>query len=434
MDTDEAIPSNTSTTISDKIATSPNRATAVDPTTRTQITPADQARARGNQQADLAQNKKKNFSPSSLVPGHRLQQQMSSASVNAACAPLALAPAAGEAAGAPADVGFIASAPRAAEPSGRHRAGEKEPAPNRAPRGARIILDRPGPLPPVTAAATRVTITGSGARAPASERVVFATSRKSERGAKAGADDARCSCAVWKTVGDETAMKRSPGAKACRRRRHRRCWTTRARENKRRSALKTMLAVVPPLLLAALLWQMLAVEAVFTPRTRAELQGDGGAEKGVFGCVGKCGASLAGAGAASSYCSIGSWTSGTGICANANSGVPSDQGTGTYGVIGSWDVSGVRDMAYSELRLSKNINCAAAAGCPLLCPGLTSPPLPILPRNLSPEVTPPTFYFFSLLFVVVSFGHIRLLHKVYLNIPSILISPSLPILVLFFFS
>ena len=302
MDTDEATPSNTSTTISDKIATSPNRATAVDPTTRTQITPADQARARGNQQADLAQNKKKNFSPSSLVPGHRLQQQMSSASVNAACAPLALAPAAGEAAGAPADVGFIASAPRAAEPSGRHRAGEKEPAPNRAPRGARIILDRPGPLPPVTAAATRVTITGSGARAPASERVVFATSRKSERGAKAGADDARCSCAVWKTVGDETAMKRSPGAKACRRRRHRRCWTTRARENKRRSALKTMLAVVPPLLLAALLWQMLAVEAVFTPRTRAELQGDGGAEKGVFGCVGKCGASLAGAGTAVASC------------------------------------------------------------------------------------------------------------------------------------
>ena len=42
MDTDEATASNTSTTISDKIATSPNRATAVDSTARTQIMPADQ--------------------------------------------------------------------------------------------------------------------------------------------------------------------------------------------------------------------------------------------------------------------------------------------------------------------------------------------------------------------------------------------------------
>jgi hypothetical protein len=265
---------------------------------------------------------------------------------------------------------------------------------------------------------------------------VFATSRKSERGAKAGADDGRCSCAVWKTVGDETAMKRSPGATACRRRRHRRCWTTRARENKRRSALKTMLAVVPPLLLAALLWQMLAVEAVFTPRTRAELQGDGGAEKGVFGCVGKCGASLQSAGTGSSYCTSGSgsWRTGTGICANANSGVPSDQGTGTYGVIGSWDVSGVRSMARSECAFRRILIVMRRQGVPSFARVRLPPPLPILPWNVSPEVTPPTFYFFSLLFVVVSFGHIRLLHKVYLNIPSIRISPSLPILVLFFFS
>eukprot|EP00946_MAST-07B_sp_MAST-7B-sp1_P002232 g2232.t1 len=140
------------------------------------------------------------------------------------------------------------------------------------------------------------------------------------------------------------------GAKACRRRRRRRCWTTRARGNKHRFALKTMLAVVPPLLLPALLWQMLAVEAVFTPRTRAELQGDGGAEKGVFGCVGECGVSpLENAGTASSYCSQGAWNSGTGICANANSGVPNGQGTGTYGVIGSWDVSGVHSMAKTNL-------------------------------------------------------------------------------------
>jgi hypothetical protein len=266
---------------------------------------------------------------------------------------------------------------------------------------------------------------------------VFATSRKSERGAKAGADDARCSCAVWKTVGDETAMKRSPGAKACRRRRHR-CWTTWARVNKRRSALKTMLAVVP-LLLAALLWQMLAVEAVFTPRTRAELQGDGGAENGVFGCVGECGVSLVGAGTAISYCvssANGPWESGDGICANANSSVPDDQGTGTYGVIGSWDVSGVRSMARSECAFRRILIVMRRQGVPSFARVRLPPPLPILPWNVSPEVTPPTFYFFSLLFVVVSFGHIRLLHKVYLNIqvPSILISPSLPILVLFFFS
>ena len=159
-------------------------------------------------------------------------------------------------------------------------------------------------------------------------------------------------------------MKRSPGAKACRRRRHRRCWTPRARGNKRRSALKTMLAVVP--LAALLLWQMLAVKAVFTPRTRAELQGDGGAEKGVFGCVGKCWRSLGEAGTASSYCyiNIGFWTSGTGICANANSGVPSDQGTGTYGVIGSWDVSGVRSMARSECAFRRILIVLRQQGVP----------------------------------------------------------------------
>ena len=45
----------------------------------------------------------------------------------------------------------------------------------------------------------------------------------------------------------------------------------------------------------------------------------------------------------------GPWESGDGTtCANADSDVPSGQGDGKYGAIGSWNVGKVTDMGYSE--------------------------------------------------------------------------------------
>ena len=114
------------------------------------------------------------------------------------------------------------------------------------------------------------------------------------------------------------------------------------------------------------------VEAEFAPRSRGELQGDGGAEKGVFGCVGKCGQGLSGSGG-DTYCPInadGPWESGNGVCANADSDVPSGQGTGKYGAIESWDVSRVQSMYRSEcvfdVSFEERIRAALRGGCPLL--------------------------------------------------------------------
>ena len=95
---------------------------------------------------------------------------------------------------------------------------------------------------------------------------------------------------------------------------------------------------------------MMFADAVFAPRTRTELQGDGGSALGVFGCVGSCMGSLSTVNGFT-YCGDGgSWRSGSGNpCNNANSGVPSGQGTGTYGSMGSWDVSRVDSMGMSKL-------------------------------------------------------------------------------------
>ena len=85
--------------------------------------------------------------------------------------------------------------------------------------------------------------------------------------------------------------------------------------------------------------------AAFAPNSRAELQA------ATFGCVGACGRALAGSGDGT-YCSWdanGPWESGTGSpCGNRDSIVPSGQGSGTYGVIGDWDVAKVTSMSYSE--------------------------------------------------------------------------------------
>eukprot|EP00946_MAST-07B_sp_MAST-7B-sp1_P002443 g2443.t1 len=89
-------------------------------------------------------------------------------------------------------------------------------------------------------------------------------------------------------------------------------------------------------------------EAAFAPRSRAELMPSSGTG-GVFGCVGACGQSLSVWGSYT-YCSPyanGPWESGNGVCANADSDVPSGQGTGKYGAIGSWDVSAVGSLAHA---------------------------------------------------------------------------------------
>ena len=104
---------------------------------------------------------------------------------------------------------------------------------------------------------------------------------------------------------------------------------------------------------------MMFADAVFAPRTRTELQGDGGSTLGVFGCVGSCGGSLSRSGD-STYCtsSGGSWRDGSGNpCINADSSVPSGQGTGTYGTMGSWDVSKVDNMRYSKFVPSSFYQC-----------------------------------------------------------------------------
>ena len=93
------------------------------------------------------------------------------------------------------------------------------------------------------------------------------------------------------------------------------------------------------------------VGAEFAPRNREELQGDGGPEKGVFGCVGACGKNLSVSNSSGfTYCfNPGSaWHSGNGSCVNIDSDVPSDQGTGKYGAMESWDVSRVQSMSFSE--------------------------------------------------------------------------------------
>ena len=91
-------------------------------------------------------------------------------------------------------------------------------------------------------------------------------------------------------------------------------------------------------------WMGRVAEAAFAPGSRAELVPSSG-EGGVFGCVGACGASLATV-EGMTYCgsSAGSWRTGTGVCVNADTDVPSGQGTGKYGAIGSWDVSAVESL------------------------------------------------------------------------------------------
>ena len=97
---------------------------------------------------------------------------------------------------------------------------------------------------------------------------------------------------------------------------------------------------------------MISADAAFAPGSRTELQGDGGGTLGVFGCVGSCGRSPLRKRLGYTYCEDGGWTSGTGNpCNNANTNVPNGQGTGTYGTMGSWDVSKVDNMRRGKCSL-----------------------------------------------------------------------------------
>ena len=115
--------------------------------------------------------------------------------------------------------------------------------------------------------------------------------------------------------------------------------TTRKKKNKQQLVLWVLLGVS-----MAMGWMGRVAEAAFAPRSRAELVPSSG-EGGVFGCVGACGASL-NTYQGVTYCSssAGSWRTGTGVCVNADTDVPSGQGTGKYGAIGSWDVSAVESL------------------------------------------------------------------------------------------
>ena len=110
-----------------------------------------------------------------------------------------------------------------------------------------------------------------------------------------------------------------------------------------------LLLVVLMLLMTAMRGQM--VEAVFTPRNRAELQGDGTNNGGgLFQCIGECGHSLNNAGTENSWCySPGPWKTGSGTCTTyADMDVPPGQGDGTHGPIASWNTEKVTSMAMSE--------------------------------------------------------------------------------------
>ena len=116
-----------------------------------------------------------------------------------------------------------------------------------------------------------------------------------------------------------------------------------------------LLLAIAVLFLAGAVIPVPCADAAFTPSSRLELQGNGGGTLGVFGCVGSCGGSLTVAGIGmdpGNFCRWdrdGPWETGTGNpCTNADTDVPSGQGTGKYGTIGSWDVSKINNMGNSK--------------------------------------------------------------------------------------
>ena len=117
-------------------------------------------------------------------------------------------------------------------------------------------------------------------------------------------------------------------------------------------AMRLLLAIAVASLVEMMMMCVPYADAAFTPNSRSELQGDGEGSLGVFGCVGSCGSSLLqGRGDSFPICisKTGNWASGTGKpCSNADTDVPTGQGIGKYGIIGSWDVSKINNMENSK--------------------------------------------------------------------------------------
>ena len=113
----------------------------------------------------------------------------------------------------------------------------------------------------------------------------------------------------------------------------------------RRLARRQWLQMRADIALVVLAAMVSESSAAFAPNSRAELQA------ATFGCVGACGQALWGSGDGT-YCpsyADGLWKFSTGSpCRNRDSIVPSGQGSGTYGVIGDWDVAKVTSMSISE--------------------------------------------------------------------------------------
>jgi len=152
-------------------------------------------------------------------------------------------------------------------------------------------------------------------------------------------------------------IRRAVGSSCSRRRALQRQQQQQQRKSKTKTTRKKNKQLVLWVLLmgvsVAMGWMGRVAEAAFAPGSRAELVPSSG-EGGVFGCVGACGSASLSTSLGVTYChgsNDGPWESGTGVCMNADTDVPSGQGTGKYGAIGSWDVSAVESLQFGAWNL-----------------------------------------------------------------------------------
>ena len=225
-------------------------------------------------------------------------------------------------------------------------------------------------------------------------RAAAAARENDRRGEAEGGSrrDAARTAKIRRAVGSSCSRRRALQRQQQQQQRKSKTKTTRKKNNKQ-LVLWMLLGIS-----MAMGWMGRAAEAAFAPGSRAELMPSSG-EGGVFGCVGACGESLQSSGD-TTFCSssAGSWRTGTGVCVNADTDVPSGQGTGKYGAIGSWDVSAVESLAYGAWDLFFYI---------IFTPFFSSTAdsshisIPYLPLPHSPAC--PSFVFFLSIFFIFSF-------------------------------
>ena len=109
---------------------------------------------------------------------------------------------------------------------------------------------------------------------------------------------------------------------------------------------------------AVLVWHeaLVAVTALFQPLNRSQLHGVG--SDGLVGCVGHCrDGQFVTSKRDENYCfpdekkhsfSEDSWMNGSGVCFNKERNVPQNMGFETYGLIETWDVGYVGNMAWRK--------------------------------------------------------------------------------------